>query len=223
MNTTHTTLKNWWYRINLNRRILTYRFFYITYESFFFNRWYRVVLCTVKNLLTYRPLLGGLRKQIRLRLHMEPSQTGRSAAAPGMEPRNSRSREQNGGVRATETWLLPTPSSSAGLWPPLPSRGGAAADTVAAKAGASTTKAEPRAEVGTAEAELKGGGGGRDRRQEVEPARVRRPRQAAGEEAEPARAGRSQQAAGEEAECGRMDEERKEKREEKREKRKEKR
>jgi hypothetical protein len=27
-------LKNRWYKINLNRRILTYRFFYITYESF---------------------------------------------------------------------------------------------------------------------------------------------------------------------------------------------
>jgi hypothetical protein len=30
MNTAHTTLKNRWYRINLNRQIFTYRSFYIT-------------------------------------------------------------------------------------------------------------------------------------------------------------------------------------------------
>jgi hypothetical protein len=33
-NITHTTLKNRWYKINLNRRILTYTSFYITYECF---------------------------------------------------------------------------------------------------------------------------------------------------------------------------------------------
>jgi hypothetical protein len=36
------------YRINLNRRILTYRSFSITYESFF-QPVVHVVLCTVKN------------------------------------------------------------------------------------------------------------------------------------------------------------------------------
>jgi hypothetical protein len=46
MNTTRTTLKNQWYRINLNRRILTYRSFFI-YIRVLFNRWYIVVLCTV--------------------------------------------------------------------------------------------------------------------------------------------------------------------------------
>jgi hypothetical protein len=44
MNTTHITLKNRWYRINLNRQILTYTYFFITYE-FFFNRWYMTILC----------------------------------------------------------------------------------------------------------------------------------------------------------------------------------
>jgi hypothetical protein len=34
INTTRTMLKNRWYKINLNCRILTYRSFYITYESF---------------------------------------------------------------------------------------------------------------------------------------------------------------------------------------------
>jgi hypothetical protein len=34
MNATHTTVKKLVYRINLNRQILTYRSFFITYESF---------------------------------------------------------------------------------------------------------------------------------------------------------------------------------------------
>jgi hypothetical protein len=50
MNTTHTTLKKRWYKINLNRRILHIGPFIL--HKVLFNRWYRVVLCTEKNLTT---------------------------------------------------------------------------------------------------------------------------------------------------------------------------
>lgn len=50
MNTIHTTIKNLWYIICLNRRILTYRSFFY-YVRVFFNRWYMVALRTVKSLL----------------------------------------------------------------------------------------------------------------------------------------------------------------------------
>jgi hypothetical protein len=60
-----------------------------------------------------RPPLVGLQKELQLRLHTKPSQTGWSGAAPGMETRNSRSLERNGRAGATETWLRPAPSGSA--------------------------------------------------------------------------------------------------------------
>jgi hypothetical protein len=41
LNTTHTTQKNRWYRINLNHQIFTYRSFFITHESFSTGgKWY---------------------------------------------------------------------------------------------------------------------------------------------------------------------------------------
>jgi hypothetical protein len=52
MNTTHTTLKNRWYRIDLNYRILIY-ICPFKLIRLLFNRWYKVVLCTVKNLKIY--------------------------------------------------------------------------------------------------------------------------------------------------------------------------
>jgi hypothetical protein len=59
MNTTHTTLKNRWYRINLNRQILHI-------GHFILHWWYKVVLCTVENLI-FRTLL--IEHPFKLEIH----------------------------------------------------------------------------------------------------------------------------------------------------------
>jgi len=68
-----------------------------------------------------RPCLAGLQKELQLRLHAEPCQTGCCTVAPGMELRISRSLEQNGGDGAMKSWLHAAPRSSFCPWTALPS------------------------------------------------------------------------------------------------------